>query len=650
MFCTNCGKEIADGSRFCSGCGTPLSNDQQETIPDKNEEPAKTESATISIFGNFNQSIKPDVTANLTDTQTSDDLNNSETARDTAKSPSAPTRVVTKKSILLPLLIGGAAILFVALIVLIVTGVLVFGSPKFRYERQLSLGNKYLDEMDYERAIASYEAAIEIDPKNPEAYKALAELYIAMNDTESAAAVLQTGINETGDDVLNTLLASTVNTAGTDASSGTDSGTGEENQQPASIEFMVTAANGNGAIANAEIEINSGDEKAGTGTTDGSGKFTIQLDPAVQYTVICRAEGYYTRAFDIQGKDSCVIAMVQEIDTEDAYVLLDWNGSQNLDFCVFDAAIKEYTNISHPMDSNGNFLFADNGSDNGFEMICIRDYNAERVRSFYVADRDATDSGKSSSMEADGVSVYVFTHDGLVWSGKADSSKSEPLWYPMYIYAGDVYADDIYISDLSDQAWTSFDPAEQTPGLAEIWKSGYADIVKTYETENPAYSEYDNNLYALIYLNDDSIPELVTDHCGYHCEVYSLVNGKCEEIYSFGYGAGGRAGSTYLERTGYISDSDNDYAGSRTYVSQFFFDGSTVYETTPSMYVDHFVDRNNNGYPDSDEIDFDDPHYFVDKTEVSEEVYASYLTDEEGEWHSINGETPFDEILDKLAF
>ena len=57
------------------------------------------------------------------------------------------------------------------LLVIVVTGIAVLGSPARRYDRQLSLGEKYLDELDYEKAIAAYTAAIEIDPKNPKYLK-----------------------------------------------------------------------------------------------------------------------------------------------------------------------------------------------------------------------------------------------------------------------------------------------------------------------------------------------------------------------------------------------------------------------------------------------------------------------------------------------
>lgn len=33
MFCANCGKEVADGLRFCTNCGTPVTAQQQAAVP-----------------------------------------------------------------------------------------------------------------------------------------------------------------------------------------------------------------------------------------------------------------------------------------------------------------------------------------------------------------------------------------------------------------------------------------------------------------------------------------------------------------------------------------------------------------------------------------------------------------------------------------
>ena len=65
-----------------------------------------------------------------------------------------------------------------------------YKSPARSLQRQLDLGYRYLSEMDYEHAIAAFEAAIEIDPRNADAYLGLAEAYFESDRTESAIRTL----------------------------------------------------------------------------------------------------------------------------------------------------------------------------------------------------------------------------------------------------------------------------------------------------------------------------------------------------------------------------------------------------------------------------------------------------------------------------
>ncbi|HIY05611.1 MAG TPA: tetratricopeptide repeat protein [Candidatus Evtepia faecigallinarum] len=63
-------------------------------------------------------------------------------------------------------------------------------------------GIQYTEEGNYDQAIASFEDAIALDANKPEAYSALADVYVAMENLEKALEVLQQGIDATGDDGL----------------------------------------------------------------------------------------------------------------------------------------------------------------------------------------------------------------------------------------------------------------------------------------------------------------------------------------------------------------------------------------------------------------------------------------------------------------
>ena len=61
-------------------------------------------------------------------------------------------------------------------------------------EMMMSLGQKYLNEMNYEQAKAMFAQAIELEPKNINAYFGIAQAYRGLNDNENALVNLDKGI------------------------------------------------------------------------------------------------------------------------------------------------------------------------------------------------------------------------------------------------------------------------------------------------------------------------------------------------------------------------------------------------------------------------------------------------------------------------
>ena len=179
MYCIKCGKEINEGALYCRYCGAPQ---EMKKADDDNAIQSSTKATA--------------------------DGEGTESGQTEKRHQEKETESIIKKKSFLPWLIGGAAVVSILVIVIAaITTVAIYNTPMNRYNRQLSLGNRYVDELDYERAIAAYRAAIEIDPNNPEAYKALADLYIAIDDNESALEVALSGVDATGDSGLKTLAS-----------------------------------------------------------------------------------------------------------------------------------------------------------------------------------------------------------------------------------------------------------------------------------------------------------------------------------------------------------------------------------------------------------------------------------------------------------
>lgn len=89
-----------------------------------------------------------------------------------------------------------------ALLILCACGKTDAEEPALSWQEQFELGQRYLSEGKYEEAIIAFQAVIEIDPRNAEAYELLAQVYLELNDGVQALAVLQTGFEATGDAVL----------------------------------------------------------------------------------------------------------------------------------------------------------------------------------------------------------------------------------------------------------------------------------------------------------------------------------------------------------------------------------------------------------------------------------------------------------------
>lgn len=90
----------------------------------------------------------------------------------------------------------------IVFIILIVIGIMIsivitlaFNTEdKLSLEEYLTLGEKYLLELDYEKAIVTFNKILKIDPMNVRGYTGLADAYIGTGNIEKAIEVLEKGI------------------------------------------------------------------------------------------------------------------------------------------------------------------------------------------------------------------------------------------------------------------------------------------------------------------------------------------------------------------------------------------------------------------------------------------------------------------------
>lgn len=94
-------------------------------------------------------------------------------------------------------------IVLTVLVLLIGGGVgYAMNTPTARAERQLNLGNKYLQEGKYQEAILAFQKVIEIEPKNIPARLGLGQVYIATKDYDKAEKVLKEVIQIDNNNIL----------------------------------------------------------------------------------------------------------------------------------------------------------------------------------------------------------------------------------------------------------------------------------------------------------------------------------------------------------------------------------------------------------------------------------------------------------------
>lgn len=92
-----------------------------------------------------------------------------------------------------------AALAIASIIVIFIVVIVQKINSQKRFDEQMDLGNRYLSEENYEAAVVAFNKAIEIDPRNAEAYSKAAQAYAGMGDYEGAIQVLEKGIANTGD-------------------------------------------------------------------------------------------------------------------------------------------------------------------------------------------------------------------------------------------------------------------------------------------------------------------------------------------------------------------------------------------------------------------------------------------------------------------
>ncbi|MDF2538392.1 MAG: hypothetical protein K0S76_1413 [Herbinix sp.] len=100
-----------------------------------------------------------------------------------------------------------AAVILLLIVTGIIAAVTITGSDKAgTASKQLSLGEKYLSELDYESAVIAFNEVIKIEPKNVRAYLGGADAYLHLDKQKDAADLLTKGVEATDNSNLKSAL------------------------------------------------------------------------------------------------------------------------------------------------------------------------------------------------------------------------------------------------------------------------------------------------------------------------------------------------------------------------------------------------------------------------------------------------------------
>lgn len=276
-------------------------------------------------------------------------------------------------------------------------------------------------------------------------------------------------------------------------------------------------------------------------TTQSDGTVMTELE-AGEYTLCWEAEGYFSGQENLTVSDTeinVVRHMIPVLTEQKAYVLIEWDSDRDLDLCVFNAQTKQYINIMSAVDDAGDFLFYDNDGADGYELICLNDYTAG-IYTVYVRDGASLLQGTESIMEAEGLTVSVYTADGLLYHAKADTEETAALWSAVYLHHGEAIELGDYIYDLTDYAWAVRDKHDENYAQnEEVW-SAEEDAALLANLQSK-----DSNLLDLM----NALIENLSDQ-----EIISLIHSEKAGVEAFLYKVRDGGGSPSVLRLSYVHE------------------------------------------------------------------------------------------------
>jgi len=311
-----------------------------------------------------------------------------------------------------------------------------------KLEKQLDLGAKYLEELDYDNAIAAYTAAIEVDPANIDAYVGLAKAYeeksLSLENTYDSLDTLLLGYAT----INNMLTDSKTEYAGIDES--TDSAIELRTEIEASFvnQYFNTLKDLN--TNDLQDEISALQERYG----EYINEFLDVQEPKSIDEISIDEEAKQNYESFVKGENSFVYE--KGLYGNDSYYSLDEVLGDNSSYTLNDI-IDAYNSMNSITVGDVRNSYIDCGKDGIYELLLEIDYTYEDeyARTYYTTFMVIKNDG--------GALKLSYIDQGSELHFLSEYEEYEEVWhYPMKIYYnGLVYHFEEFGSDITGYRYTA---------------------------------------------------------------------------------------------------------------------------------------------------------------------------------------------------
>lgn len=184
------------------------------------------------------------------------------------------------------------------------------------------------------------------------------------------------------------------------------------------------------------------------------------------------------------------------------------------------------------------------------------------------------------------------------------------------------------------------------------WLVMFRDIAKMESSENSEYK------YALVYVDEDDIPELVVDYPDYYVSLYKFIDGTAKPVMDkWPYGVMGNIGYEYAPQKNCISNLNLDYAGLIEYVSYCSIHKNNSVESDFYEKILNFDDLDGDEIPSPGEekaaesgVSTGKSLYLSDNDSMSEAEIKAEIDriDRDYEFESLKGKYDYEEFIKYL--